>query len=443
MSITATHYRTQPPSHYPRIKTPDRPRRSSPNPNTINRVQNTSFEPQPRSTMESPTPATRQRTRRSRKGTRKADQRDPQDANDGPVDQDPSSEDELMGLLGVEAKPGPSTTAVSSSAPPTETPANAGGVLQISKEDIVASVRGRGAKQDADGAGKGRKSNESNPRQTPKKKGNKRETVVEKGFSPAGEIQDTPPPTKTKPRAANSAKHANSHARRVREENGALSDSGLQPFNLSALSRSLPSQNEGLLGPKLKSTKTNGKDRHEVWDAAAATGSDNLTVGHQSVLDLLCQADHTSGSKSYKYRPSALANSKHALKAIENPVVPPLHSIKTTPNHLALVDLVILDEPLPTAYPVVTLIHRDLPHPTRIRDMTTTFLTMWDSISVDLHKHLRKMLSSQWLPTRPCPSSLVNSRDSPESTIKHSTTSLDLVLVPDPSWVLQAQTRED
>lgn len=229
--------------------------------------------------MESPTPATRQRTRRSRKGARKADQRELQDANGGAIDHDPSSEDELMGLLGVEAKPEPSTTTVSSSAPPTETPANAGGVLQISKEDIVAGGRGRGAKQDADSAGKGRKSNESNPRQTPKKKGNKRETVVEKGFSPAGETQDAPPPpTKTKPRAATAAKHANSHARRVREDNGALSDPGLQPFNLSALSRSLPSQNEGLLGPKLKNTKANGKDRHEVWDAAAATGSDNLTV---------------------------------------------------------------------------------------------------------------------------------------------------------------------
>jgi hypothetical protein len=203
----------------------------------------------------------------------------------GPAEQDPSSEDELMGLLGVEAPSGPSTfAAVSSSAPHTETPANTRGVLQVSKEEIVASARGRGDTQQVDGADKGRKSNESNPRQTPKKKGNKRETVVEKGFSPAGESQDGVPLTKAKPRAPASAKHANSRARHVREDNGALSDPGLQPFNLAALSQSLPSQNGGLLGLKSKNVKANGKDKHEVWDAAVVSGSDNLTVSHVSIL---------------------------------------------------------------------------------------------------------------------------------------------------------------
>lgn len=228
--------------------------------------------------MDSPTPAARQRTRRSRKGARKADQREQQDGNGGPAtDPDPSSEDELMGLLGVQATSRPSTNAISSSAPPTETPAHAGGVLQVSKEDIAASSSGREANQAADSVGKGRRSDESNTRRTPKKKGNKRETVVEKGFSPSGDIQDGPP-SKSKSRALSSAKHVNTHARRVREESGALSDPGLRPFDMAALSQSLPSQNAGILRPKIKNVKANGKNGDEIWDTAVSNGTDNLTV---------------------------------------------------------------------------------------------------------------------------------------------------------------------
>lgn len=190
-----------------------------------------------------------------------------------------------MNLLGVgpapkEAAPLDAVTA------PSDTPAQKRGLLPVTKEDIVASTKSRRGAESVVSEGVGRQKNDAVKRNTPKKKGPKKdlkETILEKGFAaPAREDTPSKPPIDPAPPARSAVLSGKAkrplHDRRNRDDSGTMSDSGLVPFDLSALSQSLPNRNAGLLDKQLKNGKANGKSHTPEWDMPATSGGQELTV---------------------------------------------------------------------------------------------------------------------------------------------------------------------
>jgi hypothetical protein len=270
--------------------------------------------------MESPTPTPR-KPRRHNKGSQRPEQREPLPALDHDIelDQESTSKDELYGLLGVPSSGGANTVPLtpSSSATLVDAPKR-GGLLAISKADIVESKKGRregkkrvdegesenverkkgrrGGKKEADNGEMVGRSDQTDGR-TPVKRGGRKAHVVEKGFTVAG----TPSPSKPSFRLSNLpdiATRGSAADYSVSGSSSALPEAQLRqsPFkvddaefvrykptteamDMTALSRSLPGVHGDLLA---NMSKEKGRQRtkpdKETWDMPATTGTEDLTV---------------------------------------------------------------------------------------------------------------------------------------------------------------------
>lgn len=274
--------------------------------------------------MESPTPTPR-KPRRQNKGSTRPEQREPLPAlvHDNDTDQDPSSEHELYGLLGVPlSEGGMSVPPAPSSCATLVDPPRKGGLLAISKEDIVEAAtvdikkgRREGKKRADVGESaiverkKGRRGGRKEADQgeiegkdqqidgrTPVKRGGKKPLVVEKGFAVAG----TPSPSKagfrlsklpdiatrgsvaeyslSDPSSALPEKQSRHSPYKVDDAEFTRFKGVTEPLDMSALSQSLPGQHGDLLANMTKRKEQRTKSDKATWDMPATTGTEDPTV---------------------------------------------------------------------------------------------------------------------------------------------------------------------
>lgn len=244
--------------------------------------------PRPSTTMESPTPTpTPRRSRRHNKGSQRPEQRDllPALQLDSASDREIISDDELLDLL---------VPTVTSIMPDTF---KAKGILAVSKADINDSKKKgrRGKKAVVEGEIERMPTQTDANRKTPGgKKGNKKSHAVEKGFDVIEPVSDTPShstgtPTRkgknnniqgiSKPSGVTSALAANKSVKsstRANHDDYAHFDIKAEPFDMSILSRSLPSQHEDMANGIHNQRK--GKKQNDLWDMPAEIATEVPTV---------------------------------------------------------------------------------------------------------------------------------------------------------------------
>lgn len=257
--------------------------------------------------MESPTPTpTPRKPRRHNRGSQRPEQRDtvPALQPDNGNDDDESSEDELIVLL--RASQHELITSGSGLFDLPDQPKK-GGILPITRADIVESTKGRrGGKKVVNDVELERKSSQTD-RKTPRKRGAKKAHPVEKGFDITESVADTASesagtPTRrtrgSKPQAvprssglASSLATHNSKRSSTKVDNSELVNLGIKakPYDMTLLSQSLPDQHDNVFGGQERQTIGSKRDEEsDVWDMPMKTANEQPNVSRPGSIITSC-----------------------------------------------------------------------------------------------------------------------------------------------------------